>query len=279
MKPARRWPWLIVGIVAAGLGVLVTLRLLYRDSATPIPISQAVEEFREDATPDADDPASTSVPPAEPEPTVDSNDLARTAPEAGVYVYDTTGHEEIDALNGARHDYPATTTITVRSGDCGVIHRWDALEERFEEWETCWTDEGLSMPWYTAFHRFFGNDDRQDFVCEVEPLLIATDPTPGTSRTGVCRSADLVENVTITFAGPEMVMVAGTAVDTARLELSIEIDGNSTGAFESTMWLARDTGLVIRWSESGGSTTGSLIGDVHYDEDFSLSLTSLLPRR
>ena len=110
-------------------------------------------------------------------------------------------------------------------------------------------------------------------------MLIAADPTPGASRTGVCRSADLVENVTITFAGPEMVMVAGTAVDTARLEISIEIDGSSSGAFESTMWLARDTGLVIRWSESGGSTTGSLIGDVHYAEDFSLSLTSVLPRR
>ena len=280
-RGARRWPWIVAGLVAAVLAGLIVLRFVYRDSATPVPVSQAVQDFREGSTTEPDDPPDTTtpVPSRESSSSTAPADVGPGRPELGVYVYDTAGFEEIDALDGTRHEYPAITTITVREGECGTVHRWDALEERFEEWETCLADDGLAIPWYTAFHRFFGNDDRQDFVCEIEPLLITPDPAPGTSRTGVCRSADLVETITVTFEGAEQLTVAGTPVDTLRLAQSIVIEGNSTGAFASMMWLARDTGLVIRWSESGESTTGSLIGDVNYAEEFSVSLTGLTPRR
>ncbi len=43
---------------------------------------------------------------------------------------DRDDEEEVDALVGSRHAYPSESTITVRPGGCGVLMRWDVLEER-----------------------------------------------------------------------------------------------------------------------------------------------------
>jgi len=55
--------------------------------------------------------------------------------EDGVYVYDTKGFEQTNALGGARHDYPAESTITVQHGGCGWTTRWQPLQERWEQWQ------------------------------------------------------------------------------------------------------------------------------------------------
>ena len=40
------------------------------------------------------------------------------------------GIEEVDVLVGARHDYPASTTITYSRAGCGSEERWQPLEGR-----------------------------------------------------------------------------------------------------------------------------------------------------
>jgi hypothetical protein len=55
-------------------------------------------------------------------------------PEPGVYVYASRGFDSVDALTGARHDYPAQTTVTVTTEGCGVRVRWNTVRERWDEW-------------------------------------------------------------------------------------------------------------------------------------------------
>ena len=62
-----------------------------------------------------------------------------------MYVYDTAGFETTDALTGGRHDYPAQTTITVQDAGCGSVQRWQPLDQRWDETETCRVDAGYAM--------------------------------------------------------------------------------------------------------------------------------------
>jgi hypothetical protein len=55
--------------------------------------------------------------------------------------------------------------------------------------------------------------------------------------------------------------------------------GATSGTSTFDVWLARTTGLPVAMKMVSRTTSGSLIGDVHYEEEVSLRLTSLTPRR
>ena len=76
------------------------------------------------------------------------------------------GFEEIDALGGARHDYPTETFLTVQPGGCGTISRWTALAERWDSQELCAGSDGMVVASYDSFHQWFGRADLQQFSCE-----------------------------------------------------------------------------------------------------------------
>ena len=95
----RRAPLVaLAALTAAGVGVAVW-QLLPRDATTPAPAA---------------------------------------AGRPGVFVYDTTGFESVDAFGGARHEYPARTTISMRTTEDGcTAFRWRPFRDRFWEWVTC----------------------------------------------------------------------------------------------------------------------------------------------
>ncbi|MDH3752983.1 MAG: hypothetical protein OEU32_03840 [Acidimicrobiia bacterium] len=268
--PRRRlWPWL-VGFVALGLAAaLFVWQIVLRDTTTPVPVAKAVDSFR--ATDDA--PASTAA-------TEAATDVA-ALPAAGVYLYATLGGEEVDALGGTRHDYPTTTTVTVTGGGCGVVLRWDALEERSEELELCRRDGSLVVPRYTSFHRFFSQDDSRPYRCDEPIVLVPADPLAGTTMTSRCQADDLIEDITVTVVGAEPVDIEDGTVDAIHVRLATELgtdDDSTTGDATSDLWLAMD-GTVLRWTEQTRTTADSLVGDVHYDESFELELSALEPVR
>jgi hypothetical protein len=51
------------------------------------------------------------------------------------------------------------------------------------------------------------------------------------------------------------------------------------GSATFEFWLARASGLPVRITMASRTTNDTLIGDVHYEEDVSLALTSVTPRR
>jgi hypothetical protein len=77
----------------------------------------------------------------------------------------------------------------------------------------------------------------------------------------------------------ESCSVRGSAVDCVHVRTETTFGGETSGTATFDFWLARATGLPVAIEMVSRTTNGSLIGDVHYDEEVSLRLTSLTPRR
>lgn len=165
----------------------------------------------------------------------------------GSFVYETAGFEEVDILGGARHDYPPRTTIVVRRAGCGIVLRWQPLEERLQEWELC---EGLELRRITEVHAFFGNEDRRTYRCE-----------PGSRLDGGyrCTTGETTEVARLVSAGDGRVLLETT------------ISGATTGSGKRELWL-REDGVPLRMRVTNENATPSLVGDVHYHEDYELRL-------
>jgi hypothetical protein len=251
-------PWLVagaiavVGVVAAGL--LGGWWLFLRDVAEPATVGDAVTAFRQ-----AGSGATRSIP-------------------AGVYVYATDGFERTDALGGVTHRYPATSSITVGSTPCGVRLRWDVLRGRSTTWAVCTgAGEWAEQSRYER-HTFFGVTDETTYTCRETAFRLAGDHAGDTFAVS-CSTGKAEEHGSGRVVADETVVVAGTRVPTAHIRTSTTFTGDTTGAATYDFWLARDTGLPVRIRMVSDTTSGSLIGDVHYRERVSLDLTSLTPRR
>ena len=269
----RRVPrWLITGMVIAlvvPLAIFVVISLLLDDTTTPVATDDVVADFRDDAT----------TTPIAPTPTPDTPD-SLTVAAAGVYVYETTGRESIDALGGASHDYPAETTVTVRSTDCGATYRWVAIEERSELMDVCAIDGALALRGYVADHEFFSQGDNKPLTCDAPVVLLAPGREPGVT-TGVCRGAGLVEELTVVVLAPESVTVGPEVVQAVPVQINVVVgppDGHTQGASTTRLLIDPVTGVLVGWSEATMTTADSQVGSVDYEETFELQLTSLEPR-
>ncbi len=259
----RRALFIAAAVVAAtGIIALTTWRFVLHDTTTPVPVTEAVANFRDET-------------PVAPEATVGPD---KVLPTTGVYRYDTTGEEGIDALTGATHEYPATSTITVRAGSCGVILDWTPLVERSEQWELCWIGDELVMPSYTSYRQFFGQDDRREYSCpDPVPMISGQDST-----TTDCRSDALIEEITVTRGGTSSAVVAGDTVEVDVVTVSVVLDStddSTVGTSSAELWFAVDSRALVRWTESTSTTSASPIGDVHLEEQFELNLQALDPIR
>ena len=195
---------------------------------------------------------------------------AGTAPgEPGIYTYATEGYESIDALSGARHDYPATTYAVIEDGPCGPVVRWSAIEERWFEWSHCGPD--LAITSTRSYHRWFGVPDEEIEECPV-PLPIAT------SAGGVsCHANGTVETYDVERMGRESLVIGGVEVEAVHLRRTSSLSGESTGSTVADVWRLPGTPLIIRLELSTMTSTSSAAGDVAYEERVDLLLESLLP--
>ncbi len=202
--------------------------------------------------------------------------VAVTAPGPGVYVYTTTGHEEIDALGGARHDYPAETVIQIGAEGCGLALTWQPLEERFDRYELCNEAGELVQAQVSSFHRWFGRDDLQEYACAGEAWLVP--PDPGITRWSYeCATDDRTEAFESEVVGSETLTVAGTALETLHVRTVSTLTGATEGESLVETWWSTEGAIPVRVVAERSSRTGSLIGDVSYTESYELDLTSVDP--
>jgi hypothetical protein len=285
-RSRRRRRWLVaagVGLTGVAVAGFLVWRA-YRDTSTEVDVEAVVSEFRAATTTGAPPTgAPRTIASTDPAPVAPTNPAAvpRRLPEPGVYVYATTGRESVDALGGTDHDYPAETTITVLRGGCGVLLRWVALEERTEEWDLCLDPGGdLVGTYYESYHRFFGRDDRRRYECGQSTLLPAR-VTGGASWGRTCDGGDRTEVVRLEVIGVEPVTVGGDAVDSVHLRVATELSATDGTTSEShgELWLHPQTGLPLRQTDRTATTSPQVIGDVHYEEQYELVLTSLEPHR
>ena len=106
----RRWVAMIAAVLllVAVAGFVAWLQLRNGGAPRRSPSEDAVNQYR-------GRPRRRRSPPTLPSTTASPTTVAPPAscPQPGVYTYTTTGSDGVDALGGARHQYPATTTLTV----------------------------------------------------------------------------------------------------------------------------------------------------------------------
>ncbi len=222
----RRWRRLLVGtivgavVVAGGLVAAVAAGLLLHDTSTPSSVAEAVRLFR------------IAVP--------------HPAGVEGVYLYRTSGEESVDALRGAHHTYPATTTITVARTACGLRLTWRALETRSDAWTIC----GGRIQQIDEVHTFFGSRDETIYVCH---------------GSLACRSG--------------RGRLTGTLVSKGgSLALRGRITGGDSGT-ETIVWRFGHGGVPERVTLESSTSRPLFIGRVRYRERAELRLSSATPRR
>lgn len=238
-----------VAAIAAGSTVWV---FVLRETAAPASLDDALARYRAEAA-----AGRTPIPP-------------------GVYVYATTGSESVSALGGRTHRYPKRSTLTVTAGGCGMRLRWDVLQHRSNVYEIC--DGAGRLAAWTETHRFVGRDDVTVWRCQGTAWL-PRNRSAGVSSPHRCRGGKTVQHGTLTVVGEERLMVAAGKVEVVHLELVAAESEEARGSLTEDRWLERDTGLPVRVRYRVRTHNPSPIGDVVFEERFTISLTSLVPRR
>ena len=261
-------------LLLVAVGALVAwLKLRNGGRTTAVSSEDAVNQYRVAA-------ASTTEPPR-PSTTASPTTVAPPAqlPEPGVYTYATTGSDGVDALGGARHQYPPTTTLTVTAGGCGVTEKWVAAVERWDETTACLSPDGsgVTMVHFTGFHRFFGGDNTDDYACSGDPRPVRASAA-GATWTTTCIGAEETVVHHGTVVGLEELQVAGTPVRTVHVT-DVEDDGDPTDHQVIDTWYQEGTDLVVRRTSRIATSSSSPVGVVHYDEAYQIDLQSLVPQR
>lgn len=221
----------------------------------------------------APDPVAPPPPAAEPP----RDATAPAAPQAGVYRYATAGGEQLD-VPGARHTYPPETTITVVPGGCGYLSRWQPLQERSEETETC-TAATPTLARYRMYHEFLGQARYDEFTCSAGAFVYPPSLAPGTSWQARCDSADTTTQTALELVGSEVRDVGGQYVETLHLRYVTTFDGANRGTRRGDRWIAKADGLLVATAVDVDAVVAGPAGDVRYTERYELRLLSLAPQR
>jgi hypothetical protein len=282
----------LASLIAAVSVLFLAAGFVYlRGGSTPVSVGSAVERYRgqRQIAPREDDAAAGPASAASPDRTepdgvqVDATTEVtpaggvRPLPAEGVYVYATTGGDEVDVLGGSRHEYPAQTTITVRHAGCGLVERWDALEERWDERESCRTPTGDTLKRTTSFHEFFGRGDLRTLQCS--GFTYPAGFQPGSSWASRCASENTTVSLTLKAVGWENVDVGGQSVRTMHVHVEGRITGEQDGTTVRDVWGAADSGIVVRERSTLTSYSNQpVFGRTRYHESYENRLTALDPR-
>ncbi len=272
-----------VALVAAVGGTWWYLHARTDHTTTAISLDDLLREYRrttQPSPPPPPPPEPTAVAPTTTTMTTGTTSSTATVttqpvqPPPGVYRYTTTGGDAVDALGGASHQYPATSTITVTVDGCATTQRWTAAAERWDELTTCTVDGALQLQRFVSLHHFFGTDDTETSTCDGQPRPLGA--AVGTTWTARCVDGDDAATWTGTVVGAETAVVGGELVAVDHVVVTID-DGDARDSQRTETWYLAGTDLVVRQISDITTTEGSPVGDVHYTEHYEISLDSLSP--
>lgn len=288
LRLGRRW--LVGGLIAVGIVVIAAIfvrSVVLRDRARAVPADEALAIFRAEATtttttaPTPTTATVTATPAAttsSPETSVEVPPTAPPPAEPGIYRYRTTGSEDVDALGGATHDYPAETTITVIASGCGAHLRWDALRERRDEWALCSTPDGIALqPDGVQYHEFFGQPDEEAVACDSPVLVVPAASTgPPAVQHQSCTLANDPWLPSWEVLERSTRSIDGTDIGVQHVRMTIDDDDEY---WEHTVvdWYLTDSGLPLEVRSTKESRSPSPIGGVVYHEHYDIELISIVP--
>jgi hypothetical protein len=262
--------WSAAGLLIVGLGVGAAqhLHLFAGNDSTSLPVGQAQQRYDESTSSTSISTSMSTGPGTTPTTTI------AQLPAPGVYVYATTGRDSVDALNGAHHDYPTTTTITVTPTPRGVQQRWDVLEPRWQELQHCTEGTGISETGRTNFDEFFGQSQTDSWLCTGAPRPLAA--AAGTTWSTTCTSGSATDTDDGVVVGTEEQVVGTASVDTLHVRVTITDQTPSDSQIIDT-WYRTGTDLVVVQTSTLATTNATQVGTVHYAETYAIRLTSLTP--
>ncbi len=294
--------WRLASLTSALAILVVASTLVLLRGSTPVSVDAAVDRYRaeerrglsprgsssleSDAQSElASDPRPSEVTASIAEPAAtdgENRSLHSRRPGEGVYVYDTSGWEEVESAGIAgRRRYPDETTVTVRHTACGHRQRWDPLEEHWTEAEICLASRGDLLHSYTTYIEYLNYGERKEFRCHEGTLSRPLPSAPrGMSWKGRCVSSADTADFTGTVLGIEVIEVEGSPIKTIRYETEARISGEDQGLSRTHTWTIPNSGLVVRRrSSNSGESDRSPFGRVRYREEYEIELLSLEPRR
>jgi hypothetical protein len=270
--------------------------LTQRNTTTEVSFEDVVSRFEaeqpeltKDTTVDALEPEQTSDAPIAKPADEDTPEKARAAvadapdpyvlPEEGVYIYRTTGGEQVSVF-GAKHDYPSRTYSTVRhAGGCRWEQRNDVIEEHTDVRKVCSKRDELLQVAQARYVTFFGQREGDELACEPWASFHGLEDAKGATSSSVCRGDDGEAHLTRTFVGMEPMVIEGEIVQAVRVHLDGTITGTHEGTSTDDLWLSRRTGLPLRWDRTVDIVSSAYGADVRYTEDASFTIESLDPQR
>jgi hypothetical protein len=218
-------------------------------------------------TPVPAEPAPEETPAGPPEPAGPAGQQpAQALPEPGVYRYATTGWEEL-SMPGSRRSFPSETAQTVTHTACGFQVTWQPLEERSDTFELCVEGNRTVLASVTTYRAFFGQAHEQHFTCAEVPA-----PAGAVWSVRCSDDANTVMHVTARAEARETLTVAGQAVETLRMRMDSQLEGDTSGTRNALMWFRDGDGLLVRTEVSSDLRVQGPFGPVQYREEHSLHL-------
>jgi hypothetical protein len=222
--------------------------------------------------------------------TLPSSSAART-PRPGVYVYRGTGSENLSFMNTHQSQGPTEPgTVTALPGGCWTF-RLDFNSYHSQQWVYCSVGAKIVQKGGTADQKFdfvaFKEGDRGTTKCDPPFVVADANETPGTTWPVRCDVHSSTTNTTshqrgsMTFVGPETVVVGGTPVRALHSRQDLQLSGGQTGTVHVDLWLSAADGLPLQEQHDIAvvSPAPAPIKHVKYTERGSWHATSLAPRR
>ncbi len=198
-------------------------------------------------------------------------------PSEGVYTYRATGGEQVSIL-GANHKYPEHVYAAVRHLDgCSWEHRNEVIKEHVDMRVWCSQAGQLTQLQQSREVEFFGQRDGSSASCSPPMVIHKVGDGPGTTYEGECSGEATTAKIRRKIVDDKDFVVGGKTVEAIHLRIESTFRGMATGTSNEDVWLDAATGMTLRWDRAVDTNANSAFGNVHYTEDASFTLESLVP--
>ena len=198
-------------------------------------------------------------------------------PSEGVYSYRAKGREQVSIL-GAHHDYPERVYATVRHLDgCRWEHRNDVIKEHVDRRVWCSQAGQVTQILQGREVEFFGQRDGSSATCSPPMVIHKVGDRTGTTYEGECSGEATTANIRRTIVDDKDFAVGGEPVDAIHIRIESTFTGMANGTSNEEVWLDAATGMTLRWDRVVDTDANSAFGNVHYSENASFVLESLVP--
>lgn len=201
-------------------------------------------------------------------------------PARGVYVYETSGFEEVN-LPGSRRSYPDTTTITVLDAGCGVEYRWRANEDHTDSSIVCADGDSLTLSRFTNRNAFYGRSSESSYDCDDASYGYPRTGTPGQTWTYSCQtsSGDTTLSVDAEIVDFVAIGVAGAPVETMHVRHTTMFSGAQRGTTTADIWYAVGDARLVKNTTSVAVESDEAFGTVEYRTEYEIRLADPDPQK